>query len=277
VRWKPGAGRGQIEDRRGAGGMALPIGGGGGLIGVVVLLAYLFLGGGGSGFDPSILQFPAAQSGEPLGDTPGQTDDFVAFVVDDVQKTWTQLFQQAGRQYEPTKLVLFSGGTQTGCGAASSATGPFYCPLDRKVYVDLGFFEELKTRFGAPGDFAQAYVIAHEFGHHVQTILGINEQVRQEQQANPDQANELSVKMELQADCFAGVWAHSAYADQQLSEGDLEEGLGAAAAVGDDRIQQQTQGRVDPESWTHGSAEQRTTWFRRGFDSGDPNECDTFS
>jgi len=260
------------------GGMALPIGGGGGLIGVIVLLAYLFLGGGGEGggFDPSLQPFPAAPTGQPLGDTPGQADDFVAFVVDDVQDTWTRLFQEAGRQYEPTKLVLFEQATQTGCGSASSATGPFYCPLDRKVYVDLGFFQELRERFGAPGDFAQAYVIAHEFGHHVQTILGINESVRQEQQENPDAANELSVKMELQADCFAGVWGHSAYADQQLSEGDLQEGLGAAAAVGDDRIQERTQGRVDPERWTHGSAEQRTQWFRRGFDGGDPNACDTF-
>jgi hypothetical protein len=279
MRWRPGAGRGQIEDRRGmGGGMALPIGGGGGLIGVIVLLAYLFLGGGGEGggFDPSLQPFPAAPTGQPLGDTPGQADDFVAFVVDDVQDTWTRLFQEAGRQYEPTKLVLFEQATQTGCGSASSATGPFYCPLDRKVYVDLGFFQELRERFGAPGDFAQAYVIAHEFGHHVQTILGINESVRQEQQENPDAANELSVKMELQADCFAGVWGHSAYADQQLSEGDLQEGLGAAAAVGDDRIQERTQGRVDPERWTHGSAEQRTQWFRRGFDGGDPNACDTF-
>jgi uncharacterized protein len=277
MRWRPGAGRGQIEDRRGmGGGMALPIGGGGGLIGVIVLLAYLLLGGGGGGFDPSLQPFPAAPTGQPLGDTPDKTDDFVAFVVDDVQDTWTRLFQEAGREYEPTKLVLFEQATQTGCGAASSQTGPFYCPLDRKVYLDLGFFRELRDRFGAPGDFAQAYVIAHEFGHHVQTVLGINEAVRREQQENPEQANELSVQMELQADCFAGVWAHSAYAEQQLSEGDLEEGLGAASAVGDDRIQERTQGRVDPESWTHGSAEQRSTWFRRGFDGGDPNACDTF-
>jgi predicted metalloprotease len=262
----------------GAGGLALPIGGGGGLIGLVVLLAYVFLGGGGGGggLNIPIEQFPSAPTGQPLGNTPDQTDDFVAFVVDDVQDTWTRLFQEAGRRYEPTKLVLFEQATQTGCGAASSQTGPFYCPLDRKVYLDLGFFRELRDRFGAPGDFAQAYVIAHEFGHHVQTILGINEAVRREQQENPDEANELSVKMELQADCFAGVWAHSAYADQQLSEGDLQEGLAAASSVGDDRIQKQTQGRVDPESWTHGSAEQRSTWFRRGFDSGDPNTCDTF-
>ena len=281
MRWRPGAGRGQIEDRRGMGGMggmALPIGGGGGLIGVIALLAYLLLaGGGGGGLNVPIEQFPSAPTGQPLGDTPDQTDDFVAFVVDDVQDTWTRLFRETGREYEPTKLVLFEQATQTGCGSASSETGPFYCPLDRKVYLDLGFFRELRDRFRAPGDFAQAYVIAHEFGHHVQTILGINAAVRREQQEHPDEANELSVKMELQADCFAGVWAHSAYSQQQLSPGDLDEGLAAASAVGDDRIQRQTQGRVDPESWTHGSAEQRSTWFRRGFDGGDPNACDTFS
>jgi predicted metalloprotease len=289
VRWQRGRGAGQIEDRRGAAGGLGRLGAGGGGIGLLVLLAYLLLGGGlpsggggGFGIDPQLDPFP--QASPPAGDggvLGARSDDdakeFVAFVVDDVQTEWRELFSRAGRTYEPTTLVLFTSAVQTGCGGASSATGPFYCPLDRKVYVDLGFFRELERRFGAPGDFAQAYVIAHEFGHHVQTLLGVNEQVRREQQSDPGSANELSVRMELQADCLAGVWAHTAYRDRLLEEGDLEEGLNAAASVGDDRIQRQTSGRVDPESWTHGSSEQRVKWFRRGFDGGDPGACDTFS
>src|SRR5919106_282494 len=248
MRWKRGTGRRWIEDRRGQGpgGLALPVGGGIGGLGLLIVLIVLALTGGLGGGNGA----PAGGNEQPA-QLDSDLEQFVAFVVNDVQQGWAQAFRGSGREYEPTKLVLFEQAVQSGCGVASSATGPFYCPLDKKVYLDLGFFRELKERFGAPGDFAQAYVIAHEFGHHVQTILGINEAVRQEQQENPDAANELSVKMELQADCFAGVWGHSAYADQQLSEGDLEEGLGAAAAVGDDRIQEQTQGRVDPESWTH--------------------------
>ena len=282
MRWKRGRGYGQIEDRRGRGGMAL--GGGVGGLGLLGLVAYLLisaLGGGGGGLpiDPNVGAFPSmpAAEGEPLQERQGdETAQFVAFVTDDVQDAWARLFAEAGRRYEPTKLVLFSQATSSGCGAASSATGPFYCPSDRKVYLDLGFFEELKRRFGAPGDFAQAYVIAHEFGHHVQTLLGIERDVRQAQQEHPDDANELSVRMELQADCFAGVWGHSAFEEDLLASGDLQEGLAAAAAIGDDRIQQTTQGRVDPESFTHGTSEQRATWFRRGFDSGDPNACETF-
>lgn len=286
MRWKPGRGYKQIEDRRGSGrgGAALPIGVGGGGIGLVVLVAYLLisaLGGGGSGLpvDPNLPAFPAAPSAEGAELKPREGDEaaqFVAFVVDDVQDAWARLFAEANRKYEPTKLVLFEQGTQSGCGPASSATGPFYCPRDRKIYLDMGFFEELSRRFGAPGDFAQAYVIAHEFGHHVQTLLGIESDVRNAQQANPGDANELSVRMELQADCFAGVWGHSAFEDDLLTSGDLEEGLAAAAAIGDDRIQESTQGRVDPESFTHGTSEQRAQWFRRGFDAGDPNACETF-
>ncbi len=284
MRWKPGRGYKQIEDRRGRGGAALPIGVGGGGIGIVVLVAYLLisaLGGGGGGLsvDPNLPAFPAAPSAEGTDLEPQEGDktaQFVAFVVDDVQDTWARLFAEAGRQYEPTKLVLFTQATQSGCGAASSATGPFYCPADRKIYLDMGFFEELSRRFGAPGDFAQAYVIAHEFGHHVQTLFGIEGDVRAAQQENPDDANELSVRMELQADCFAGVWGHSAFREDLLTSGDLEEGLAAAAAIGDDRIQESTQGRADPESFTHGTSEQRTTWFRKGFDAGDPNACETF-
>ena len=262
-------------------------GGGLGGLGLVIVLLTLFLGGGlpgggdgGGGIDigPSLQPFPGAPAaeGRPL-ESRGQVDDFVAFVVHDVQRTWTRLFQQAGRQYRPTKLVLFEQAVSSGCGNASSATGPFYCPVDSKVYLDLSFFRELRQRFGAPGDFAQAYVIAHEFGHHVQNVLGIADEVRREQQGNRDDANELSIRMELQADCLAGVWAHSAYKEQLLESGDLEEGLAAAAAVGDDRIQEQGAGRVDRESWTHGSSEQRTSWFRKGFDGGDVAACDSFS
>jgi uncharacterized protein len=266
-------------------GLGSPVGVGGGLggVGLLVFLLLYFLGGiGGSeggGFGPSLDAFPSAppaESGEPL--EPGDEQaDFVAFVVDDVQDAWARLFAEADRRYEPTRLVLFDRPTQTGCGVGSPETGPFYCPADRKVYLELGFFRELSTRFRAPGDFAQAYVIAHEFGHHVQNVLGISSDVRSAQQENPGEANDLSVKLELQADCFAGVWAHTAYDDQLLEAGDLEEGLAAAAAVGDDRIQSESGRGVDPETWTHGSSQQRVEWFRRGFESGDPNDCDTFA
>ena len=277
MRWRRGTGGGQIEDRRGASPIAL--GGGAGGLGLVVLLLFYLLGGGGSasGGGPleGLPEMPAAQ-GQTGPDPDAELKDFVGFVVQDVQQSWTRAFANAEKQYEPTKLVLFEQATQTGCGVGSSQTGPFYCPLDRKVYLDLGFFRELRSRFGAPGDFAQAYVIAHEFGHHVQNVLGVNSQVRQKQQQDPGQANELSVRLELQADCLAGVWAHSAYQQDLLESGDLEEGLAAAAAVGDDRIQERTSGRVNPEQWTHGSSEQRTSWFKKGFDSGDPADCDTF-
>ncbi len=276
---------GGIEDRRRGGGRGVAVGGGGlGLAGIVVYLLISLLGGGASGvsIDPSIGPFqptPEAQ-GQAIpadADPERRQKEFVGFVVADVQKTWVRVFERSNRRYEPTTLVLFQQATTSGCGAASAATGPFYCPLDRKVYLDLGFFRELATKYGAPGDFAQAYVIAHEFGHHVQNLLGINAQVRRGQQAKPDEANALSVRLELQADCFAGVWGHSAYRDRLLESGDLEEGLAAATAVGDDRIQRETRGRADPESFTHGSAEQRTRWFLRGFETGDSNDCDTFS
>jgi uncharacterized protein len=273
----------------GMGGFPIPIGAKGGLGGlgliitiVVFLLQSGILGGGGGGYSvpslPPIEQMPGAQGGGiPASEDPDRDlREFVEFVVDDIQDSWARAFAAGGQKYEPTKLVLFSGATQSGCGAASSSTGPFYCPADRNVYLDLEFFRELRDRFGAPGDFAQAYVIAHEFGHHVQNLIGVSEDVRREQQAHPDQANELSVRLELQADCLAGVWAHSAFEENLLEPGDIEEGLGAAAAVGDDRIQQQATGQIDRESWTHGSSEQRTTWFRKGFDSGSSGACDTF-
>jgi uncharacterized protein len=276
VRWRRGRGGDQIEDRRGASPVAL--GGGAGGLGLVVLLLFYLLGGGGgssSGPLDGFPEMPAAQ-GQTGPDPDAELKDFVGFVVDDVQQSWTRAFANADKPYEPTTLVIFEQATQTGCGVGSSQTGPFYCPLDRKVYLDLGFFRELRSRFAAPGDFAQAYVIAHEFGHHVQNILGVNTEVRQKQQRDPERANDLSIRLELQADCLAGVWAHSAYEQQLLESGDLEEGLAAAAAVGDDRIQRQTSGRVNPEQWTHGSSEQRVTWFRKGFDTGNPADCDSF-
>ena len=288
MKWRRGSGGlTRVEDRRGQrGGFGMPGGamgagvGGLGVIGIVLLLVFTVFSGGGGGFDVSgVPQLPGAQATpDQAGELDTQADlrDFTVFVADDVQATWNEIFQSAGRSYPPGGLVLFSGGTVSGCGPASSATGPFYCPGDQKVYVDLSFYRELQDRFGAPGDFAQAYVIAHEVGHHVQTVLGTNAQVQQLSREDPDAANELSVRLELQADCYAGVWANSADARGLLEQGDIEEGLGAAAAVGDDRIQQQTQGRINPESWTHGSSEQRVEWFRRGYESGDPNSCDTF-
>jgi predicted metalloprotease len=276
-----------IEDRRGQGGFGgfgmgrggggFPIpGGAGGLggIGVLILLVIFVLSSGILRGDQG------TEPGSGLRGAPDPGDDlseFVGFVVEDVQTEWQRLFREDGRTYEVTKLVLFEGATQTGCGVGSQETGPFYCPADHKVYLDLSFFRELHSRFGAPGDFAQAYVIAHEFGHHVQTLLGTERRVREEQQQRPNEANELSVRMELQADCYAGVWAKSAYEDELLESGDLEEGLEAAAAVGDDRIQRSAGQRVDRESWTHGSSAQRTQWFREGYRSGDPGACDTFS
>lgn len=202
---------------------------------------------------------------------------FVAFVLDDVQNTWGRLTPALGTEYRRAQLVLFTNAVRSGCGAAGAEVGPFYCPADQRVYLDLGFFRELQSRFRASGDFAQAYVIAHEIGHHVQHQLGIDARVRQMQQADPSSENSLSVRTELQADCFAGVWAHSTSQRNLLESGDLEEALGAAAAVGDDRIQRGAGRRSSPETWTHGSAQQRASWFRRGWDSGDPRRCDTFA
>ena len=199
--------------------------------------------------------------------------DFVSFVHDDAQETWASLL---GSDYEPARLILFSDATQSGCGFAQAATGPFYCPPDHGVYIDLGFYRELRQRFGAPGDFAQAYVLAHEIGHHVQNLLGTERRMRQAQQGNPGRANELSVRLELQADCYAGVWGHSTAQRDILEQGDVEEGLAAAAAIGDDRIQRMSGSRVAPDQFTHGSSEQRVEWFRRGLESGDPAACNTF-
>jgi predicted metalloprotease len=248
--------------------------GGLGTIIIIVIVAFLLFsgvlgGGGGLG----ALQPGAAPGGtlNPQSDT----DEYVAYVVSDIQAFWDQTFAASGQDYPETKLALFEGSTSSACGPASSATGPFYCPADQEVYLDLGFFDELQSRFGAQGgDLAIAYVIAHEFGHHIQTVTGISQSVNDESQSNPGLQNELSVKQELQADCLAGVWIHSQASD--LDPGDVQEALSAAAAVGDDRIQQATTGRVNPESWTHGSAEQRVQWFTTGQRSGVPGDCDTF-
>ena len=235
------------------------------------------LAGGGAGMGPPT-ERSVGTSGQPIETTPEEEEmvDMVDAVMGDAQNTWSQLL---GARYQETRAVLFRDAIDSACGFAQSATGPFYCPADRRVYLDLGFFGELQRRLGAPGDFAQAYVLAHELGHHVQTLLGIESEVRQRQAMNPGERNPLSVRMELQADCFAGVWGHHANNAQgrvQLESGDIEEGLNAAAAIGDDRLQRMQGGRVAPDRFTHGSSKQRAEWFRRGLESGDPNGCNTF-
>ncbi|MGH8873761.1 MAG: KPN_02809 family neutral zinc metallopeptidase [Acidimicrobiia bacterium] len=294
VKWRRGHRSEQVIDRRGAPGggrLSIP----GGRLSLPVLLVLMVLGvcfggdilGGGSGaidLGPILEQLAPAPGGAAQGEAPlppeadpdAELAGFMSFVLDDVQASWADMFRQAGREYPPAELVLFSGSTQSACGGATSAIGPHYCPLDERVYLDLDFFRELRRRFGAPGDFAQAYVLAHEIGHHVQNVTGIMDQVQQAQQGDPDRANDLSIRLELPADCFAGVWAYTTFERDLLDSGDLEEGIKAAEAVGDDRIQEQATGMVDPETWTHGSSDQRARWFRAGFDAG-PNACDTFS
>jgi predicted metalloprotease len=283
VRWRRGAPRGNVEDRRGlpGGRAAIPLGGG--VVGVIVTLAILLLGGGydvGSPFEQFPSQGRAGEDRDVMRDAPDAESklvDFVKLVVGDLESFWEADFGKAGRDFAPAGLAVFRDGTDTGCGRGSAETGPFYCPADQRIYLDLGFFSVLATRFNAPGDFAQAYVIAHEYGHHVQVLTTITEQVDRASRENPDQRNALSVRVELQADCLAGVWAHSTYERGLLERGDLEEGLNAAASVGDDRIQAETTGRISPETFTHGTAEQRAGWFKRGFEDGDASACDTFS
>ena len=220
-----------------------------------------------------------SQGTGPLSEADKQAADFVSVVLADTEDTWRPLFSQIGQQYSDPTLVLFTGSVNSACGYASAAVGPFYCPGDHKLYIDLSFFNDLKQRFGAPGDFAQAYVIAHEVGHHVQTLLGISQQVQQAGRgASKSQVNALSVRQELQADCFAGVWGHVANRQRQiLDAGDLEEALQAATAIGDDRLQREAGGQVVPDSFTHGTSAQRVKWFKKGFDSGDIKSCDTFA
>ena len=263
------------------GGMNFPIKAGGGMVGIILLLATIFLpkllGGLGSTSSSANVS-PGSQSNASDEAVACQTEieQVVCGAVDDVQPYWTDQFPVSfGAAYEPADTVFFSGFTDTGCGQASSEVGPFYCPLDKLVYFDLDFLLQLQDQFGATGDLAAQYIVAHEYGHHVQNVRGTNAQVRQAQESDPDRANEYSIALELQADCFAGVWARSAADQGQLENAqEVEEALNAAAAVGDDRIQQQTQGQVNPETWTHGSSEQRVQWFRQGFDSADPTTCD---
>ena len=266
-----------IEDRRGGG-----VGAGGvGIGGVILALVISYF----TGINPLTLlglmeQTPLAQHA-PVAHKPPANDEsarFVSKVLASTEDVWTETFRQTGRRYEAPKLVLFTGATPTACGTGQTAMGPFYCPGDHKVYIDLAFYRELKERFHAPGQFAQAYVVAHEVGHHIQNLLGVAEKVhRTQQRVGRAEANALSVRMELQADCLAGVWGKRTDSMRQVLEpGDLEAALNAAAAIGDDRLQQQAQGRIVPESFTHGSSAQRVRWFRRGFDSGDMNQCNTF-
>ncbi|MBL6454086.1 neutral zinc metallopeptidase [Belnapia sp. T6] len=280
---------GNIEDRRGGGGFGgggrFPIGiAGGGLGTIALVLVALFFG-----VDPSVILSgggggqPDAPVARQQGAPPDAAEDgqrrFVAQVLATTEDVWTDVFRRAGNTYEPPNLVLFSGATQSGCGTAQTATGPFYCPLDQKVYLDLGFFREMEQRLGAPGDFARAYVIAHEIGHHVQNQIGVLRRVEGERRGLDEAgSNGLQVRVELQADCFAGIWANRTQRMRQvLEQGDVEEGLNAAAAVGDDRLQRRSRGVVVPESFTHGSSAQRVSWFRRGLEAGDPRACDTFA
>ena len=282
--WTPGGVSNDIEDRRnesggggGFSGFGLPHFSIGGIIllGILSLVFHrnlftLFLGGS------SVPDRPAVSPGPVSGDAQDTEVKFVSFVLDDVQATWQNLLPaQANRQYRHAKLVLFRDSTNAACGQADSATGPFYCPEDERVYLDLGFFDQLQNQFGAPGEFAQAYVIAHEIGHHVQKLLGIEGKVQRMRDSNPSQANPLSVSLELQADCFAGIWAKSTEQRNIVHQADIQAGLRAAAAVGDDRLQKMATGRISPETFTHGSSQQRDQWFQTGLDSGQISACNT--
>jgi predicted metalloprotease len=278
MRWEGRRESGNIEDRRGMsmGGVGLPLGGGvGGLI-LLLLISWL------TGTNPLDLISTSVPQEQTTGTTGVRDDDpqakFIAVVLGDTEETWREVFRQRGQAYVPPVLVLFNGATQSACGVGRAEVGPFYCPADRKVYLDLSFFRELDQRFGAPGDFAQAYVVAHEVGHHVQNLLGISESVAAARERSADrQSNALSVRLELQADCFAGVWGHYAATRGILEPGDADEGLNAAAAIGDDRLQRMSRGEVIPETFTHGSSGDRVRWLRRGLDSGTIESCDTFS
>ncbi len=281
MRWQGGRRSSNIEDRRGSG-VGRPLAVGGGIGTVVVALIVMLLGGDPS--DVGVGQGPAAgpgTGGAGMSADPRQEEakQFVSVILADTEDTWPGLLEPVGVQYQQPRLVLFSDAVQSACGFQESAVGPFYCPPDQRVYLDLTFFDELGRRFGAPGDFAQAYVVAHEVGHHVQNLLGVSDQVHAARGRMPRaEANALTVPQELQADCFAGIWAHHAQKQRQvLEEGDLEEGLGAASAIGDDTLQKRAQGRVVPESFTHGSSAQRVFWFRRGLEQGRLEACDTFA
>src|SRR3954471_6424072 len=274
--WTPGGRSPNLEDRRSMGG---GMGRGLGIGGTVVVLALSLLFGRNLFSDLGVQPGAGAVAGAPMSAADSAAEEpevqFISFVLDDVQNTWAKVLPAEGVRFHPAKLVLFRNSTDSGCGPAQSAMGPFYCPVDERVYLDLGFFDELQRRFGATGDFARAYVLAHELGHHVQHLLGTDAKVRQLQESNASEANQLSVRLELQADCYAGVWAHSTDQRRLLEQGDVDEALNAASAVGDDRIQKRTTGRINVDSFTHGSAAQRSQWFKRGFESGDPRNCNT--
>lgn len=278
MRWREGRQSANIEDRRGMGrgGMAI----GGGLGGIVILVIALLLGADPRQLLeqlPSDTQAPASQS-RPTNPEEEELRGLVGAVLADTEDVWNDIFRQMGRQYREPTLVLFTDQVQSACGVAGAAVGPFYCPGDQKLYIDLTFYRELRTRFQAPGDFAQAYVIAHEVGHHIQNLLGTMDQVNSARQRMSEaEANQLSVRLELQADFLAGVWAHHAQKRGVLEQGDVEEALGAASAIGDDRLQRETQGYVVPDSFTHGSSEQRIRWFRKGLETGDIRQGDTFN
>lgn len=278
MKWEFGRRSSNVEDRRG-----MPVGPAvvGGGIGTILLAIVVTLLGG----DPSAIlnQAPPTTSNRPTTQAPAppandQMANFVSVVLADTEDTWKPLFRQMGATYRDPKLVLFSGSVQSACGNAKAAMGPFYCPLDQKVYIDLAFYKDLKYKHNAPGDFAQAYVIAHEVGHHVQNLMGISGKVQSlQRRVSKEQANQLSVRLELQADCFAGVWGYHADRTRQiLEQGDVEEALNAASSIGDDRLQQEARGYVVPESFTHGSSAQRVRWFKRGMQTGDINQCNTF-
>jgi len=281
MRWRGEQESSNVEDRRGGGGISgRHIGVGGVVLGLVALYFTK---------DPSLLlqsllggteTAPTQQSSQPYQESEAEADNrhLVQVTLADTERAWDGIFAQNGKQYEHPTVVLFSNAVESACGQAQSAMGPFYCPGDHKVYIDLAFYDELQHRFGAPGEFARAYVIAHEVGHHVQNLLGLSAKVQHLQEtSNESKANALSVRLELQADCYAGVWAHSTEQSRHfLESGDVEAGLNAASAIGDDRLQQETQGRVMPDSFTHGSSAQRVRWFKRGIDGGDPTQCDTF-
>ena len=279
MRWTPGGRSDDLEDRRNErgriGGVHLGIGG----VLILLVLSIVFkrdffsLVGGGENMVPGT----SLRQSDPQRDAQEEpTVQFVSFVLDDAQNTWSKLLESRGIPYQHAKLVLFRDVTSSGCGTAQSATGPFYCPADQKVYIDLGFYDELRQRFGAPGEFAEAYVLTHEIGHHIQNLLGVERKVRALRQQNPGAGNALSVRLELQADCFAGVWANSTQQRNLLESGDVQSALGAAAAVGDDRLQRMSTGRVSPDSFTHGSSEQRMQWFQTGMTAGTIESCNTF-
>lgn len=280
MRWQFGRKSSNVEDRRGRGGPGAVVGGG---IGMFLLALVVTLLGG----DPSLILDQVTTGSDPYNNpaqvapappADDETAKFVSVILGYTEDTWSQIFRESGSQYINPKLVLFSGVVQSDCGTAESAMGPFYCPLDQKIYIDTSFFQDMESDLGAPGDFAQAYVIAHEVGHHVQNLLGISGQVQEtRQRVDEAQGNQLSVRLELQADCFAGVWGNRTQQAQNiLEQGDVEEALGAATAIGDDRLQKRARGYVVPDSFTHGSSAQRVRWFTQGIKTGDPNECNTF-